>query len=98
ALPQAQALVGPEVPIFTASDELLTGLTGYALHRGLIGSLHRPPLPSPSSLLESARTVVIIDHVVDPTNVGSIFRAVAGIGADAVLVTPETAEPFYRRC
>jgi tRNA G18 (ribose-2'-O)-methylase SpoU len=92
------ALLGSrDVPVFTGPDELLAGLTGYVLHRGVVASMERPPLADPASLLVGTRRVVVIDGVVDPTNVGAIFRSVAGIGADAVLVTPSTSDPFYRR-
>lgn len=91
------AAVGDEVPVFSGPPELLEQLTGYLLHRGLIASMHRPPLPTPESLLAGARRVVILEDVVDPTNVGAIFRSVAAIGADAVLVTPRCSDPFYRR-
>jgi tRNA G18 (ribose-2'-O)-methylase SpoU len=59
--------------------------------------MHRPALPPVRSLLENARRVVILENVADPTNVGAIFRSVAGIGADAVLVTPRCSDPYYRR-
>ena len=94
---EAVALVGDEVPVYSGPGDLLAELTGYILHRGLIASMHRPPLPSVQSLLENARRVVILENVVDPTNVGAIFRSVAAIGADAVLVTPRCSDPFYRR-
>ncbi|HMM82736.1 MAG TPA: RNA methyltransferase [Terrimesophilobacter sp.] len=93
----AAALVGPDVTVFTGSTELLAKLTGYELHRGLIASMERPALPNPADLLAAARRVVILENVVDPTNVGAIFRSVAAIGADAVLVTPGSSDPFYRR-
>ena len=94
---EAVALVGPDVPVFSGPGELLAELTGYALHRGLAASLERPPLPSAEAVLTGARRVVILENVVDPTNVGAIFRSVAAIGADAVLVTPHCSDPFYRR-
>ena len=94
---EAVALVGDDVPVYSGPGDLLAELTGYILHRGLIASMHRPPLPSVQSLLENARRVVILENVVDPTNVGAIFRSVAAIGADAVLVTPRCSDPFYRR-
>lgn len=97
AAEQALAIVGDEVPVFTGPDALLAEVTGYALHRGLIGSLERPALPEVGALLADARRVVILEDVVDPTNVGAIVRSVAGIGADAVLVTPRCADPLYRR-
>jgi tRNA G18 (ribose-2'-O)-methylase SpoU len=94
---EAVALVGPNLPIFTAATELLAELTGYVLHRGLVASVERPPLPDAATLLAGARRVVILENVVDPSNVGAIFRSVAAIGADAVLITPHCSDPFYRR-
>ncbi|MHA6667271.1 TrmH family RNA methyltransferase [Homoserinimonas sp. A447] len=94
---EAVALVGDDVPVFSGPGELLAELTGYILHRGLIAAMDRPPLASPEQLLANARRVVILENVVDPTNVGAIFRSVAAIGADAVLVTPRCSDPFYRR-
>ncbi len=94
---EALALVGSDIPVFTASAELLAERTGYILHRGLIASIERPLLPDPRALLADARRVVILENVVDPSNVGAIFRSVAAIGADAVLVTPHCSDPFYRR-
>lgn len=88
---------GYDVPIFVGPAELLAELTGYALHRGLVASMNRPALPTAAALLEHARRVVVLENVADPTNVGAIFRSVAGIGADAVLVTPRCSDPFYRR-
>lgn len=88
---------GHDIPIFSGPPELLEQLTGYLLHRGLIASMHRPALPSPADLLRDAKRVVILENVADPTNVGAIFRSVAGIGADAVLVTERCSDPFYRR-
>ncbi|MBC7517774.1 MAG: RNA methyltransferase [Microbacteriaceae bacterium] len=85
------------VPIFVGPSELLEQLTGYVLHRGLIASMHRPELPDALALIQSARRVVVIENVADPTNVGAIFRSVGAIGADAVLVTPRCSDPFYRR-
>lgn len=94
------ALLGPRaerVPVFSGPGELLAELTGYLLHRGVVASLDRPPLPDVAELVRAARRIVVVENVVDPTNVGAIFRSVAGIGADAVLVTPRCADPFYRR-
>ncbi|MCY7325122.1 MAG: RNA methyltransferase [Microbacteriaceae bacterium] len=91
------ALGDRDVPVFCGPGELLEELTGYVLHRGLIAAMHRPALPTVSSLLEGATRVVILENVADPTNVGAIFRSVGAIGADAVFVTPRCSDPFYRR-
>lgn len=94
---EARALVGDEVPVFVGPGELLTELTGYVLHRGLIAAMHRPALPEPAALLADARRILILENVTDPTNVGAIFRSAGAIGADAILVTPRCSDPFYRR-
>src|SRR5690554_875943 len=94
---QAVVLVGDDVPIFSGPGDLLAELTGYILHRGLIAAMDRPALVPPEQLIADARRIVILENVVDPTNVGAIFRSVAAIGADAALVTPRCSDPFYRR-
>jgi tRNA G18 (ribose-2'-O)-methylase SpoU len=95
---EVRGLLGDrDVPIFVGPGELLAELTGYILHRGVIAAMNRPQLPTVDELLVEARRIVILENVVDPTNVGAIFRSVAGIGADAVLVTPRCSDPFYRR-
>jgi len=94
---EAVELVGPAVTVFSGPGELLAELTGYILHRGLIASMNRPALPTVNDLLSTARRIVVLENVADPTNVGAIFRSVAAIGADAVLVTPRCSDPLYRR-
>src|SRR3954452_8038209 len=98
-LPQLEEILAgyPDVPAFVGDDDVLESLTGYHLHRGAIASMHRPVLPDPADLLRDARLVVVLEDIVDHTNVGAIFRAAAGMGADAVLVTPRCADPLYRR-
>jgi tRNA G18 (ribose-2'-O)-methylase SpoU len=67
------------------------------MHRGALASMQRPPLLPVAEVLADARRVVVLEDIVDHTNVGAIFRAVAGLGADAVLITPRCADPYYRR-
>ncbi|MCX7521592.1 RNA methyltransferase [Microbacterium sp. STN6] len=86
-----------DVPLYVAAADVLERLTGYHLHRGALASMHRPALADPADLLRDVRRVVVIEDVVDHTNVGAIFRSVAGLGADAVLVSPRCADPLYRR-
>jgi len=78
-----------DVPVFVGPAELLKQLTGFDMHRGAIASMHRPPLADVTELLAGARRVVVLEDIVDHTNVGAIFRSVAGLGADAVLITPD---------
>jgi tRNA G18 (ribose-2'-O)-methylase SpoU len=98
-LPQLEPLLAPfpDVPVHVGDDAALETLTGFHLHRGALASMHRPALPDPADLLRDARRVVVIEDVVDHTNVGAIFRSAAGLGVDAVLVTPRCADPLYRR-
>lgn len=87
----------PEVPVFVGSAEELHGLTGFHMHRGAIAAMHRPELPGLAALLQAAKTVVILENLMDHTNVGAVFRSVAALGADAVLVSKSCADPLYRR-
>jgi tRNA G18 (ribose-2'-O)-methylase SpoU len=83
--------------VFAGAPDVLESITGFNVHRGAIASMHRPSLPGPEQVLDGARLVVVLEDVVDHTNVGAAFRSVAGLGADAVLVTPRCADPLYRR-
>jgi len=98
-LPDIEPLLAdfPDVPVFVGESALLEELTGYHLHRGALAAMHRPALPEPAELLKDARRVVVLEDIVDHTNVGAIFRSVAGLGADAVLISPRCADPLYRR-
>ncbi len=87
----------PDLTVFVGSSGILESLTGYHMHRGALAAMQRPALPSMGSLLEGATRIVILEDIVDHTNVGAIFRSVAGLGADAVLITPRCADPLYRR-
>lgn len=93
----APLLADHDVPVYLAEPSVLEGVTGFVMHRGALASMQRPPLPEVADLLRDARRVVVLEDIVDHTNVGAIFRAVAGLGADAVLITPRCADPFYRR-
>jgi tRNA G18 (ribose-2'-O)-methylase SpoU len=97
-LPDVEALVGHlDVPVFVGDEAQLERITGFHLHRGALAAMHRPVLPDPADVLRDASVVVVLDGLVDHTNVGAAFRSVAGLGADAVLVTPTCADPLYRR-
>lgn len=86
-----------DVPVYVGDSALLESVTGFVMHRGAIASMHRPALPELGTLLSAARRILILEDIVDHTNVGAMFRAAAGLGADAVLVTPRCADPLYRR-
>ncbi|CAN5152455.1 RNA methyltransferase [soil metagenome] len=86
-----------DIPVFVGAGNLLESLTGFDLHRGALASMHRPALVPVADVLRDARRVVVLEDIVDHTNVGAIFRSVAALGADAVLVTPRCADPLYRR-
>jgi tRNA G18 (ribose-2'-O)-methylase SpoU len=98
-LPDVEPLLRdfPDVPVYVGESAVLEALTGYHLHRGALAAMHRPVLPEPADLLRDARLVVVLEDIVDHTNVGAIFRSVAGLGADAVLISPRCADPLYRR-
>ena len=87
----------PEVPVYTAERQVLEALTGFALTRGVLCAMERRPLPSVEDLLKNARRVAVLEGVVDPTNVGAVFRSAAALNMDAVLVTPTCCDPLYRR-
>lgn len=86
-----------DIPVYTGSRDLLAQLTGYTLTRGVLCAMHRP-LPRPvSEVVADARRVVVIDGVVDTTNIGAIFRSAAALGIDAVILTPDSCDPLNRR-
>ena len=86
-----------DVPIYTGERELLARLTGYTLARGVLSAMRRPPQPSVADVCRDARRVVVVDGVVDTTNIGAIFRSAAALGMDAVLVTRNSCDPLNRR-
>ena len=93
----ADVLATSSAPCFVVSEALAEEVTGFHVHRGALASLERRPLPSPASVLESARSILVLEDIVDHTNVGAIFRSGAALGFDAVLLSPRCADPLYRR-
>lgn len=87
----------PDIPVYTAPFEVLTQLTGFALTRGMLCAMRRPALPSVSELCRTFRRIAVLENVMNPTNVGAIFRSAAALHMDAVLLTPGCSNPLYRR-
>ena len=87
----------PEIPVYTADEDLLCNLTGYHLTRGVLCAMKRPPLPTLEETLRGAKRVAVLDNVQNPTNVGAILRSAAALGMDALLLTPGCSDPLYRR-
>lgn len=93
----ADVLARTDAPCYVVSERLAEEVTGFHVHRGALASLHRrPPLPV-DEVLAGARTVVVLEDVVDHTNVGAVLRSAAALGVDAVLLSPRCADPLYRR-
>ena len=86
-----------DVPVYTADFEVLTQLTGFRLTRGMLCALRRKRLPSAAEICKDARRVAVLENVMNPTNVGAIFRSAAALGMDAVLLTNGSSNPLYRR-
>ncbi len=93
----ADVLAGTSAPVYLADTQVLEELTGFHLHRGALAAMARPELPRVPEVLAGARRVVVVEDVVDHTNVGALIRSAAAMGVDAVLVTPRCADPLYRR-
>ena len=87
----------PDIPVYTGTRELLASLTGYTLTRGVLCAMRRPQSADWREICRDARRVVVIDGVVDTTNIGAIFRSAAALGIDAVLLTPNSCDPLNRR-
>lgn len=86
-----------DIPVYTGSRELLASLTGYTLTRGVLCAMRRPTPPCVADVCHNAQRIVVIDGVVDTTNIGAIFRSAAALGIDAVLLTPTSCDPLNRR-
>jgi tRNA G18 (ribose-2'-O)-methylase SpoU len=86
-----------DAPVYAASAEVLREVTGFHVHRGVLASFHRRPLPTLDALVATAARLVVLEDVNNHTNLGAIFRAAAGLGFDGVLLSPSCADPLYRR-
>ena len=86
-----------DIPVYTGASALLEALTGYRLTRGILCAMRRPALPTVEDICAGARRVAVLEGIVDPTNVGAVFRSAAALHMDAVLVTPTCCDPLHRR-
>ena len=86
-----------DIPVYTAEFDVLTKLTGFALTRGALCAMYRPKLQEPEEICAKARRIAVLENVVNPTNVGAIFRSAAALHMDAVLLTQGCSDPLYRR-
>lgn len=86
-----------DVPVFTAEFDILTQLTGFKLTRGVLCAMRRNPLPKIEEVCCKAKRLAVLENVMNPTNVGAVFRSAAALGIDAVLITPACCDPLYRR-
>lgn len=85
------------IPVYTAEFDVLTRLTGFPLTRGVLCAMGRRPLPAPKTVCASARRIAVLEKVVNPTNIGAIFRSAAALNMDGLLLTPDCSNPLYRR-
>ena len=86
-----------EIPAYVASFDVLTQLTGYKLTRGMLCAMYRPRLRTPEEVCRGARRIAVLESVVNPTNVGAIFRSAAALNMDGILLTSDCSDPLYRR-
>ena len=86
-----------ELPVYLAEHELLSGITGYQLNRGLLAAVRRPAPKSPQEICRGSHRIAVLENIVDSTNLGAAFRSAAALGIDAVLITPSCCDPLLRR-
>ena len=86
-----------DIPVYTAELDVLANMIGYKLTRGMLCAMRRPPLPTVEEVCKGAKRIAVLEDVMNPTNVGAIFRSAAALGIDAVLLTPACSDPLYRR-
>lgn len=86
-----------DIPVFTAEFDILTQLTGFKLTRGMLCAMRRPKLKTVYEVCEGARRIVVLENVMNPTNLGAIFRSAAALNMDGILLTPASSNPLYRR-
>lgn len=96
---QAREIISryPDIPVYTAPFDVLTQLTGFKLTRGMLSVMHRKPLPSMEEICADKHRIVVLENVMNPTNIGAIFRSAAALGMDAVILTHGCSNPLYRR-
>ena len=87
-----------DIPVYTAEFDVLTQLTGFKLTRGMLCAMGRAPLPGAEEVCAGARRIAVLENIMNPTNLGAIFRSAAALNMDAILLTPGCADPLYRRC
>ena len=97
AVQSVLSLIPSDINVYTAELSVINKITGFNLTRGVIAAFLRPDLPDPDSLLASSANVAILEDIVNPTNIGAIFRSAAALGVDSLLVTQGSSDPFYRR-
>lgn len=95
--PALEPHMPPSADVFLAPPDVLKRITGFRLHRGALATFARPPARRTSDVLSGATSAVLLEDLVDHTNVGAVFRSAAGLGVDAILVTTRCADPWYRR-
>lgn len=96
---QVKKIIGRcgDIPVYTAPFEVLTKLTGFKLTRGMLCAMRRPKLPSVEDICQNARRIAVLENIMNPTNIGAVFRSAAALNIDAVLLTAGCSDPLYRR-